>query len=76
MAGSSGHISVWDRRRTAAPRRAVAPGWAFVLALAAEFRRATAAAGRYERLRCTAQAAGHPEASPARRVYAEFYSGR
>jgi hypothetical protein len=76
MAGSSQHISVWDGRRPTAPRQAVVPGFAVVFAIAAEFRRATAAAGRYERLRRTAPVHPDPEGSPARRVYVEFYSGR
>jgi hypothetical protein len=45
-----------------------------VLAVVAEFRRAVAAAERYEQLRCTARACNDPDASPARRVYAEFYA--
>jgi hypothetical protein len=58
------------------PSQAFAPGLAFVLALASEFRRATAAAERYEQLKCTARASDDPETSPARRIYVEFYSDR
>ena len=58
------------------PSQAFAPGLAFVLAVASEFRRATAAAERYEQLKCTARASDAPETSPARRIYVEFYSDR
>jgi hypothetical protein len=70
------HSSVWERSRPTVPGQIFAPVLAFVLAVAAEFRRATAAAERYEQLRRTARACDDPEASPARRVYVEFYSGR
>jgi hypothetical protein len=53
---------------------AFAPGLAFVLAIATEFRRAAAATHRYERLKRMARAADDPAASPARRIYIEFYS--
>lgn len=39
------------RSRAALPGQAFVPGWAFVLAVAAEWRRATAAAHRYEQLK-------------------------
>jgi hypothetical protein len=58
------------------PGQAFAPGLAFVLAVAAEFRRATAATERYEQLRRTVRACDDPAANPARRVYVEFYSDR
>jgi hypothetical protein len=51
-----------------------APLFAFVLAVVAEFRRAAAAAERYEELRYAARACNDPDASPARRVYREFYA--
>jgi hypothetical protein len=51
-----------------------APVFAFVLAVVAEFRRAVAAMERYEQLRYTARACDDPDASPARRVYVEFYA--
>jgi hypothetical protein len=54
---------------------ALAPGLAFVLAIATEFRRATAAVHRYERLKRMARAGDDPAASTARRIYMEFYSG-
>ena len=60
----------------AATGPAVARGWAFVVVLAAEFRRAMAAARRYEELKDTAHGDDDPEAGPARRVYLEFYSTR
>lgn len=66
--------SVWERTGSIVPDQAFAPGLAFVLAVAAEFRRATAAAGRYEQLRRMARAYDDPEAGPARQVYVEFYS--
>jgi hypothetical protein len=53
-----------------------APVFAYVLAVVAEFRRAVAATERYERLRLTARACDDADASPARRVYVEFYADR
>ena len=47
---------------------------AFVLAIIAEFRRAVAAANRYEQARCTMHTCNDPDAGPARRVYLEFYA--
>jgi hypothetical protein len=77
MTGSSPpRTSVWERSRSTVPGQAFAPGLAFVLAAVAEFRRANAAAERYEQLRRTARACDVPEASPTRRVYVEFYSDR
>jgi hypothetical protein len=52
------------------------PVIAVVLAVVAEFRRAAAATERYEQLRHTAHACNGPDASPARRVYLEFYTLR
>ena len=69
-------ISVWDRSRSAVPAQAFAAGLALVLAIATEYRRAVAAAHHYERLKRAARAPDDPAASPARRVYVEFYSGR
>jgi hypothetical protein len=67
--------SVWERNLLPGPARASPPGWAFVLAVAAEFRRATAATELYQQLRCTtARGCDDPDAGPARRVYLEFYS--
>jgi hypothetical protein len=54
--------------------QAFAPGLAFVLAIATEFRRAAAATHRYERLQCMARARDDPAVSTARRIYMEFYS--
>jgi hypothetical protein len=48
-------------------------GMAFVLAVAAEYRRATAAARRYEELKRMARAPDDPAANAARRIYMEFY---
>jgi hypothetical protein len=73
-ASSPPRISVWVRHRSAIPVRTFAPALAFIVAVAAEFRRATAATKRYEQLRRTARACSDPEASPTRRVYLEFYS--
>jgi len=56
------------------PRNALAPGLAFVLAIAAEYGRATTAAHRYEQLRRMASVQGNTAANAARRVYMEFYS--
>lgn len=56
------------------PSQAIAAGWAFVLAVAEEFRRATAAAHRYEQLKRMARAGDEPELNAARRIYTEFYS--
>ena len=53
---------------------AFAPGLAFVLAIATEFRRAAAATHRYERLKRIATARDDPAVSTARRIYMEFYS--
>jgi hypothetical protein len=55
---------------------AFAPGLAFVLAIATEFRRAAAATHRYERLQRMARAGDDPAVSTARRIYIEFYSDR
>ena len=55
---------------------AFAPGLAFVLAIATEFRRAAAATHRYERLQSMARAGDDPAVSTARRIYIEFYSDR
>ena len=74
MTDPSPPISVWERSGSTLLGQAIAPGLAFVLTVAAEFRRATAATARYKQLRRTA--ADPPGASPARRVYMEFYSGR
>jgi hypothetical protein len=46
---------------------------AFLLAVAAEFRRAIAATHRYDRLRVAAHAPDEAAVSPARRTYLEFY---
>jgi hypothetical protein len=56
--------------RTLAP----APGWAHVVALAEEFRRAIAAAHRYGELKRMARAGDGPEVDVARRIFTEFYS--
>jgi hypothetical protein len=69
-------LSVWERSRSTVPGQSCAPGLAFALAVAAEFRRAIAASERYEHLKRTARACDDPEASPARRVYMEFYRDR
>jgi hypothetical protein len=67
-------ISFWERSCSTLPDQAFASGLAFILAVAAEFGRAAAAAHRYERLRRRAGACDHPDASPARRIYTQFYS--
>jgi hypothetical protein len=67
-------ISVWQQRCFAVPAEAFAPGLAFVLSIATEFRRAAEATHRYERLKCMARAGDDPAASTARRIYIEFYS--
>jgi hypothetical protein len=74
MIGPSPHISVWKRSGSTLLSPAITPGLAFVITIAAEFRRATAATVRYKQLRRTA--GDSPGASPARQVYIEFYSGR
>jgi hypothetical protein len=56
------------------PGQAFAAVWAFVLALAEEYRRATAAAHRYEQLRRMARTRDDPETNAARRIYLEFYA--
>lgn len=48
----------------------------FVLAVTAEFVRANAATERYEQLRLAICTRDDPNASPARRVFVEFYAGR
>jgi hypothetical protein len=45
-----------------------------IFAVAAEFERANAAMERYEQLRVAMRARCDPNASPARRVYVEFYA--
>jgi hypothetical protein len=69
---------VWGRRRSAVPAHAFAQGLAFVLAVAAEFRRAAAAEQRYEDLKHNGAAAfareGIVRADVPRRVFEEFYS--
>lgn len=66
--------------RTSAPtwQRATVPdqAFAFIRAIAFEFRRAIAAASRYEQLRLKRRACDDPDADPARRIYLEFYSDR
>jgi hypothetical protein len=52
---------------------AFASGWAHLVAIAEEFRRAIAAAHRYEELKRMAGASG-PEVNVARRIYIEFYA--
>lgn len=67
---SRSYISVGAGQRAAMPALAIA----FVLAIIAEFRRAVAAANRYEQARCTMHTCNDPDAGPARRVYLEFYA--
>jgi hypothetical protein len=62
--------SIWTRRHTTGPDQI----FAFILVVALEFRRAIAAASRYEQLRLKRRACDDPEAQPARRVFLEFYS--
>jgi hypothetical protein len=64
--------SVWPRQYPAASDQALA----FIRAVSFEFRRAMAAAHRYEELRLTTRACHEPDAYPARQVYLEFYSDR
>jgi len=69
----------WGRRRSAVPgpvlpSPAFAPGFGFVLILAAEFRRAAAATHRYEQLKRMARARDEPAPDIARRIYLEFYA--
>lgn len=71
---SPARTSVRERSRSTVPSQAFASGLALVLAVAAEFRRANAAAERYEQLRRTVCTCDDLAASPTRRVYAEFYS--
>jgi hypothetical protein len=54
--------------------QAFARGSAFVIAVAAEFRRAMAAAHRYEQLKRMARARDKPATDAARRIFLEFYS--
>jgi hypothetical protein len=50
--------------------------FAYIRAVAFEYRRAIEAANRYEQLRLKRRACDDPDAHPARRVYLEFYSGK
>jgi hypothetical protein len=65
---------VWEWRRSAVWAQTVTSGWAFVLTIAAEHRRATAATQRYEELKRKSHQRDDPVADIARRIYAEFYS--
>jgi hypothetical protein len=62
----------WVRQHATVPDRAIVS----LLAVASEFRRAIAAASRYEQLRLKPRAFDDPDAHPARRIYREFYSGK
>jgi hypothetical protein len=71
------HISIWEGRRhaisaQARSSQAFPPGLAFLRAIVAEFRRAAAAADRYEQLKRVSRAGDDP-AGIARRIYMEFY---
>ena len=66
--------SVWKLSRSALSGEAFAPVLPFVLAIAGEFGRATAAAHRYEQLKRTAWAYDDRAADVARRIFMEFYS--
>jgi hypothetical protein len=61
-------------RRSAPPLRAFAPALAFVLTIAAEYRRAVEAAQRYEQLKRMVRRRDEPKTDTARRIYMEFYS--
>jgi hypothetical protein len=61
-------VSIWERSRS------VVPGLAFVLATAAEYRRAAAASYRYEELKRMSRPRNDPAANASRQIYAEFYS--
>jgi hypothetical protein len=72
---SLSHASIWKRSRHFVPSgRTLASGFEFVGAVAAEFRRAIAAARRYDQLKGQARARGNSAADPSRQVYLEFYS--
>ena len=66
--------SVWKLSRSTLPGQAFAPLLPFVLAIAEEFSRATAAAHRYEQLKRMARAYDDRAADVARRIFMEFYS--
>ena len=68
--------SVWKLSRSTLSGQAFAPLLPFVLAVAEEFSRATAAAHRYEQLKRTAWAYDDRAADVARRIFMEFYSDR
>jgi hypothetical protein len=75
MTSSSPRLaSVWQLRRSTLSGQAFAPLLPFVLAVADEFSRATAAAHRYEQLKRTAWAYDDRAADVARRIFMEFYS--
>jgi hypothetical protein len=73
---SSSPASVWKQSRSTLSGQAFAPLLPFVLAVAGEFSRATAAAHRYEQLKRTAWAYDDRAADVARRIFMEFYSDR
>lgn len=73
---SSPRTSVWKLSRFTLSGQAFAPLLPFVLAIAEEFSRATAAAHRYEQLKRMARAHGDSETDVARRIFMEFYSGK
>ena len=68
--------SVWKLSRSTLSGQAFAPVLPFVLAIAEEFSRATAAGHRYEQLKRTAWAYDDRRADVARRIFMEFYSDR
>ena len=73
---SSSPASVWKKSRSTLSGQAFAPLLPFVLAVAGEFSRATAAAHRYDQLKRTAWAYDDRAADVARRIFMEFYSDR
>ena len=75
MSSSPPHTSVWKLSCFTLSGEVFARVLPFVLAIAEEFSRATAAARRYEQLKRMARAHGDSEADVARRIFMEFYSG-
>jgi hypothetical protein len=71
---SSSHASVRERSGLTGPGPFLARRFQFALAVVAETRRAAAAARRFDELRRIPRTIGDPAASPARRIFVEFYS--
>jgi hypothetical protein len=67
----------FSRERSSLARiiRSLGHGWEFVRVIVLEFRRATAAAHRFQELKQRTPGGNNPAGDAARRIYREFYAG-